>query len=197
MKASGFSVIIVFIALALVGCALVPLLPVKLVPSQTLPGLTVSWSMQSGSARTVEQEVTSRIESVLARVGGVKGIDSKSFNGGGRVTVSLDRHADIDNVRFQVSTLIRQVWSDLPAGVSYPRISMRQVERGGARPFMTLTLNAPANPAEIQNFGEETLKPLLARISGVNKVELSGAQPMEWGLHYDIDRLSALGLHAR
>lgn len=193
MKKS-FSVIVIFIAMSIVGCALLPLLPVKLAPSQTLPSITVSYSMQSASARTIEQEVTSRIESVLARVVGVKSIDSKSSNGSGRVSVSLDRHADMDNVRFEVSTLVRQIWGDLPEGVSYPNISLRQVDKEGSRPFMTLTLNAPANPAEILSYGEENLKPMLSRVKGVGKVELSGAQPMEWKLRYDMDQLSSLGI---
>ncbi|MDE6549667.1 MAG: efflux RND transporter permease subunit, partial [Muribaculaceae bacterium] len=189
-----FSIIVVFIALSIAGCALLPLLPVKLAPSQTLPSITVSFSMKGASSRTVEQEVTSRIESILARINGVKGIDSKSRDGGGRVTVSLDRHADMDNVRFEVSTLVRQVWGQLPEGVSYPFISLRQADSDASRPFITLTLNAPANPSEIMTYGEENLKPLLSRIKGVGSVELSGAQPMEWKLHYDIDRLSAHGM---
>ncbi|MDE5960788.1 MAG: efflux RND transporter permease subunit, partial [Duncaniella sp.] len=178
----------------LVGCALLPLLPVKLAPSRNLPSLTVSFSMQGSSARTIEAEVTSRIESVLARVNGVKGINSKSSNGNGRVSIDLDKHADIDMVRFEVSTLIRQIWSQLPEGVSYPSISARAVEKESSRPFMVYRLNAPANPSEIQTYGEDNLKPIIARIPGVYKVELSGAQPMEWQLYYDIDRLSSLGL---
>jgi len=194
MKASSFTVIVSFIAMAIVGCALVPLLPVKLAPSQTLPSLTVSFSMPGSSARTVETEVTSRLESILARVRDVKSIGSKSYNGGGRVSVNLDRHADMENTRFEVSALVRQAWSDMPEGVSYPSISLRQVEKEGARPFMTLTLNAPANASEIQTFGEENLKPVLSQISGISNVELSGAQPLEWRLRYDIDRISALGI---
>lgn len=193
MKKS-FSIIVVFIALAIAGCAFLPLLPVKLAPSQTLPSITVSFSMKGASARTVEQEVTSRIESVLARINGVKGIDSKSREGGGRVSLSLDSHADLDIIRFEVSTLVRQIWNQLPEGVGYPVISQRRADSDASRPFMTLTLNAPANPSEIMTYGEENIKPLLAKIKGISKVELSGAQPMEWKLRYDIDRLSALGI---
>lgn len=194
MSSRSFSIIVIFIALSLVGCALLPLLPVKLAPSRNLPSLTVSFSMQGSSARTIEAEVTSRIESVLARVNGVKGINSKSSNGNGRVSIDLDKHADIDMVRFEVSTLIRQIWSQLPEGVSYPSISARAVEKESSRPFMVYRLNAPANPSEIQTYGEDNLKPIIARIPGVYKVELSGAQPMEWQLYYDIDRLSSLRL---
>ena len=189
-----FATVVIFIALAIAGCALLPLLPVKLTPSQTLPSITVRYSMQGASARIAEQEVTSKIEAVLARVRGIKGIDSKSYKGGGRVSVSLDRHADVEIVRFEVSTLIRQIWDEMPEGVGYPNISMRQIDSDAARPFMTLTLNAPANPAEILAYGEENLIPILSKVKGVGKVELSGAQPMEWKLYYDIDQLTALGI---
>lgn len=194
LNKGSFSIIVVFIALAIVGCALLPLLPVKLTPTQTLPTITVGYSMPGVSARIAEQEVTSKIESALARVVGVKGIDSKSYKGGGRISVSLDRHADMDNVRFEVSTLIRRIWNEMPEGVSYPNISVRQVDSEASCPFITFTLNAPANPSEILAYGEENLSPILSKVGGVGKVEFIGAQPMEWKLYYDIDQLSAIGI---
>lgn len=194
MRDKSFTILIIFIALALTGCALIPLLPVRLAPSDTLPSLSVRFSMPGNSARSIENEVTSRLESVLARINGVRDIESKSYLGGGRVSVSFDRHSDMEHVRFEVSTLVRQIWNELPEGVSYPAISLRNVDDAAARPFITLTLNAPANPIEIQEYGEENLKPSLSRIPGVAKVELSGAQPMEWRLRYDVDRLDALGI---
>ncbi|MDE6545892.1 MAG: efflux RND transporter permease subunit, partial [Paramuribaculum sp.] len=62
MKSRSFSIIVIFVALAIVGCALIPRLPVKLMPSRTLPSLSVSFSMPNSAARVVESEVTSRLE---------------------------------------------------------------------------------------------------------------------------------------
>lgn len=194
MKSSSFTVIVVFIALSIAGCAMLPLLPVRLAPSSTLPTLRVAFAMSGSSARTVEAEVTSRIEAVLARIEGAKSVDSRSYSGGGYVTVELDRHTDMAQARFEASALLRQVWPDLPDGVSYPTVALRQAESESARPFITLTINAPASPTEIQRYGEESLKPLLAQIDGISKVELSGARPMEWRLRYDVDRMAAIGL---
>ena len=42
----SFSIIVIFIAAAILGCALLPLLPVKLMPSETLPSISVSYAMQ-------------------------------------------------------------------------------------------------------------------------------------------------------
>ena len=75
-RVSSFTVIVAFVCLALVGVALIPLLPVKLNPSRSLPGFTVGFSMPGTSSRVVEMEVTSKLESMLARIRGVKRLNS-------------------------------------------------------------------------------------------------------------------------
>ena len=93
-KASAFTLIVAFVCVALVGLALIPLLPVKLNPSRTLPGFTVRFSMPGTSARVVEMTATSKLEAMLARVKGIRGISSTSGNGWGSVSVNLDKHVD-------------------------------------------------------------------------------------------------------
>lgn len=191
---SSFTVIVSFLALALVGGALVSLLPVKLSPSRSLPSLTVSFTMPNNSSRVIESEVTSRLESMLARIQGVKEISSNSQNGSGSITLGLDKHADIETTRFEASTVVRQAWSQLPAGVSYPLITTRQADKRGSKTFMAYTLNAPASPYEIQKYAEDNIKPIIGQIRGIDNVEISGAMPMEWKVEYDSDQLHALGL---
>lgn len=191
---SSFTVIVAFIAVALVGCALLPLIPVRLAPSRSLPGLSVSFSMPGVSARAVEGEVTGRLESLLSRVNGVKHISSASWNGGGSVSIEFDRHANLDIARFEVSNMVRQAWYSLPEGVSYPSVSARRADADASGPFMVYLVNAPANPNEILRYVEDNLKPLLVKIKGIDKVELSGAMPMEWRLQYDMPQLASLGL---
>lgn len=191
---SPFTLIVAFVCLSLVGLALVPLLPVKLSPSRTLPGLTVSFSMPGNSSRVIEAEVTSRLEGMLTRVKGVKNVNSTSDNGSGSITLELDKHADMDATRFEVSTIIRQTWPQLPEGVSYPQIYARRSNDNASRPFMTYTLNAPATPILIQRYAEENIKPVLGQLRGLYKVDLSGATPMEWQLEYDNVQLSQLGI---
>ena len=193
-RVSSFTVIVAFVCLALVGVALIPLLPVKLNPSRSLPGFTVGFSMPGTSSRVVEMEVTSKLESMLARIRGVKRLNSTSGNGYGNITVELDKYADVEAVRFEASTIIRQTWPQLPEGVSYPTIHMKVPDENASRPFMSFTLNAPSTPILIQQYAEEHIKPRLANIPGIYKVELSGATPMEWRLEYDSEQLRLLGV---
>ena len=193
-KASSFTLIVAFICVALIGLALIPLLPVKLNPSRTLPGFTVQFSMPGTSSRVVEIEATSKLEVMLARIKGIKNIYSTSDNGSGSITIELDKYADIDAVRFEASTIIRQTWPQLPDGVSYPYIRMKRPDENASRPFMSFTLNAPSTPILIQQYADEHIKTRLAQIQGIYKIDLSGATPMEWVLEYDSEQLRRLGI---
>ncbi|MCD8262059.1 MAG: urease subunit beta [Bacteroides sp.] len=191
---SSFSLLVAFLCVALVGIALIPRLPVKLAPTRTLPGLTVRFSMPGNSARVVEMETTSKLEAMLARIRGIRSIHSNSGNGGGSITLQLDKHADMDVVRFEASTIIRQTWPILPDGVTYPYITLQHSDNEASRPFLTYTVNAPASPVVILQYAEDHIKSRLAQIEGVYEVALSGATPMEWRLTFDSDCLSVLGI---
>ena len=71
---------------------------------------------------------------------------------------------------------------------------MKVPDENASRPFMSFTLNAPSTPILIQQYAEEHIKPRLANIPGIYKVELSGATPMEWRLEYDSEQLRLLGV---
>lgn len=189
-----FTIIVAFLSVTLMGFALIPLLPIKLAPSRTLPSLTVYFSMPSNSARVVEMEATSKLESMLTRINGVKNIYSTSGNGWGNIRLELDKHTPIDVARFEASAIVRQTWSDLPREVSYPYISVRRPDENASRPFMTFTVNSAATPIVIQQYAENIIKPRLNDIPGLYKIDVRGATPMEWQLAYDSDQLQALGV---
>ena len=191
---SSFTIIVAFVALSLIGLASIPSLTVKLSPSRTLPSLTVNFSMPGNSARIVEMEVTSKLEAMLARINGVKKINSISGNNYGRITLELDKHASMDIIRFEASTILRQTWPSLPPSVSYPTIYVNRPDEETERPFLVYNIDAMVSPIVIQRYAEEHIKPILAQLQGIYKIEVSGATPMEWMLEYDINQLDALGI---
>ena len=167
---ASFTIIIAFLCLSLVGLALMPMLSVKLSPSRTLQSLSISYSMPGNSSRIIEAEVTSRLEAMLSRVEGVKRIHSTSDNGSGSITLDMDKRADMDAVRFEVSTIVRQIWPQLPKGVSYPQIWTSRSNDKASRPFMSYTLNAPASPILIMRYAENHIKPVLGQLKGVQNL---------------------------
>ena len=193
-RVSSFSIILVFTCLSLAGVFFIPLLPIKLSPSRTLPEINVRFNMPNNSARIVEMEATSKLEAMLSRMKDVEQIESTSGNGTGEIKIRMNKHADMDIARFEVSTIIRQTWPLLPPETGYPLISVRRLDESANRPFMSYTMNAPANPILIQQYTENQLKPRLAQIAGINRIDVSGAQPMEWQLTYDNIQLQQLGI---
>lgn len=193
-KISSFTIIVAFLCVAVAGLAFIPLLPIKLSPSRTLPRLSISYNMPDNSARVIEMEVTSRLESMLARIKGIKKISSTSGNGWGYITLELDKHTNIDAARFEASTIIRQTWPGLPDGLSYPILKMSRPDDKESAPFMSYTLNAAATPIFIQRFAEDQIKPRLSGIQGIYRIDVSGATPMEWKLEYDSRQLTLLGI---
>jgi multidrug efflux pump subunit AcrB len=191
---SSFSVILTFVFFSLVGLALLPFLRVKLAPSEVLPQLNISYNLYGSSPIVVEKEVTSKLEAMLSRLTGVKKINSNSGNGWGNISIQLDKHVNPATARFEASTIIRQAWSQLPQGLSYPEISLRSSNDNAPKVFLSYSVIAPATPVLIQQYVENRIKNRIAQVEGVYQVNVSGANPMEWLLEFDYMQLSKIGV---
>lgn len=185
----SFSIIVVFICLLIIGAILVPQLSVKLNPSRKYPVVNISFNTWGQSARVIEMEVTSKLEAMLMRINGVQDISSHSSNDYGSITVSLSEHVDPDMARFEMSTIVRQTWPSLPPGVSYPFIYMSGTTEEANQPFIRYTINAPISPILIQEYVDNTIKPKLSELKGVDRVDVSGAGRMIYKLKYDFVQL--------
>lgn len=192
---SSFSTILVFLCLTIIGIALIPRLPVKLSPSKELPSINVSFSLSGQSSKVVETEVTSKLEAMLSRLEGIQNISSTSGNGWGRININLDKYVDIDVARFEVATIIRQTRPSLPPQTSYPNISASKSDENSNRPFISYTINAPDKLSQIFGFTEKKIKPKLANLKGIDRIDVSGSTPMEYRVEYDVKQLETLGVN--
>lgn len=192
-KTSSFSIIITFLCLSIVGASLIPLLSVKLNPSKTTSNITINFSWKNASAKIIEQKVTAKIEGVCNTVKGIKKISSTSSKGRGSVRLELKEYSNIDAVRFEVANLIRQVYTELPKGVSYPYLSRSAVNENRA-PILSYKIVANQSPKYIKEYAEQFIVPKLSSIKGVNKVSVFGAIPFEWFITYNSEKLAQLNL---
>ncbi|MBA4411220.1 MAG: efflux RND transporter permease subunit [Bacteroidota bacterium] len=194
-RPSSFSILIIFILLMIVGVSLLPLLNLQLTPSRSLPGLSVSYSWPDASARVIEQEVTSRLEGLFSGVKGIKEVSSVSSKGYGRISLSFKKTVNLDAARFEVSSLIRQAYPNLPEQVSFPELSM-SASGQNTSPILTYTLNASASPFFIQKYAEDHLVPKLSVIPGVNGVKVFGSTPYEWEIRFNNQQAQLFGIRS-
>ncbi len=130
---------------------------------------------------------------MFARMSGVEEITSTSRNGSGNIHIRFDKHKDMEAARFEVSTLIRQVWTDLPEGAYYPEISLERPDDGAQRAFLVFSVNALDEPLTIQQNAERVFRSGFTDIDGVSAVNINGADNMEWHLEYDYAQLQQIG----
>ena len=194
-RPSSFSILIIFVLLMIVGVSVLPLLNVQLSPSRSLPGLSVSYRWADASARVIEQEVTSKLEGLFSGVKGVKEVSSVSSKGYGRISLSFKKTVNLDAARFEVASLVRQIYPKLPEQVSFPELSMSASGENNS-PILTYTLNASASPFFIQKFAEDHLVPKLSVISGVSGVKVYGSTPYEWEIRFDTGQIQELGIRS-
>lgn len=185
---SPFSIIVVFLALMIIGAAFIPLLDVRFKPSRDLPQLSVQFSWPNASPEVIEEE-TSKIEGVLGKINQVKSVESTSSVGYGSVTLNFDKTADLNKKRYEVSTLIRQLRSNLPNEMSYPEITASSGEDQDQASFMVLTLNANTTTFEIKKIAEQRVISNLLKIKGIADITLHGVTPHQWEIRFDPELL--------
>ena len=192
---TSFPLIMAFLALMILGLALSPLLKVKLLPDRTLPSVTVSYSYGGANAVVVDSEVTSRLEGIFSTLEGLIKMASRTGDGNGSISLEMGKGTDMDAVRFGVSTLIRQVYPELPPGVAYPQIRVSRPDgEERVEQLMSLVLNGPGNRWELGRLAETEVKPVLSLIEEVYDVQVSGYNPLRRELVYDAVKLKSLGL---
>ena len=189
----AFSVILVFAVLTIVGAGMLPLLSLQYSPSTKEGELNVLYSWDGASARLIEGEVTSKLEGLIASVSGIKQVSSITRKGYGSIEVVLKDKRMMEQIRFEIASLIRQTYDKLPQGVSYPDISVTS-GGGNVSPVITYTVNSQLPTQKIEQYVQDNILKELALVEGVRSVELSGATPFYQELKFDPARLVAQGI---
>lgn len=183
-KISPFSTILVFVVLMIIGAAFIPFLSIQYEPASKSSNISVSASWGGASAKLMEMEVTSRLEGLISSIDGIEKLSSVSRKGNCEITVTLKDKKFVKSARFQILSLIRQVYKDLPEGVSYPVIS-GSASGENVEPIMTYTVNADLPTQQIEHYVEENIIKEISLLEGVNAVELSGATPFYYEISYN------------
>jgi len=195
MKVSAFKIITFTAVLSIIGLFLVPFLSVQLNPTDRAASIQVSYSWPNAASHPVEQQITSILESGFSTLRGIENMESRSSKGRGVITLTFNKHTSLDVARFEVATIIRQLYPKLPEQASYPIIQVNKPdEQQEERAFMTYSISAPLTPYEIQQQVKNTLEPVIGAVQGVDKTQVFGANELEWVVTYPAVYLQQIGI---
>lgn len=195
-----FSLILIMAVLMVVGGALIPLLRISYHPSpEQGKRLSISFSWPGASQRVIEQEITSKVEGLVASVVGVEKTSSVSSQGSGSVTVVLKEKANVSAVRFEISSLLKQIAGKLPEGAGGLYLQGGNIGgrlRQNTQQVLSYIINADMDPANIKDYVERNIKPYLTQIDYVRDVSVGGAMPLYLDIEYNPIELQRYGLES-
>ena len=187
-----FRIVVAFFVVTIIGFALVPKLSVDLNPREREPVLSISYSVRNSSPELVEKLATSPLEGVFSQLAELKQVNSVSNYNSGRIQLRFDKHTDMEYKKFEVASLIRQVYPSLDRKVSYPQVS-QSIQSNTEKPALLIfSINGPYASFEIQKVTEDVLKSTLNKIEEIEDISVMGANPLQLYITYDIKKLQSL-----
>jgi multidrug efflux pump subunit AcrB len=117
------------------------------------------------------------------------------------VTIELKKEADVSSVKFEISSLLKQIYKKLPEGVSYPSLIGGEVlsERGTSETtqlLLTYQVNSNLSDEQLKEYIERKVEPELKRLEDVKRVEVTGGVSKYIEITYNPFVLANYGLSA-
>jgi multidrug efflux pump subunit AcrB len=181
---SKFSIKLIFFTLSIIGIICLPFLSYKLVPDNSYPSLHVSFSWTNASQSTIEKKITSKLEGAFSTIKNIKNVNSKSYAGFGEVFLEYDKTADIEKERFNLSSIIREIYSGLPKEVSYPKIFYQRPDNNDIR-LLSYSIVSKNSNQNIKRFINKILTPQITSKKGVNSIKFEGIPSNYYEIKYN------------
>lgn len=182
---------IIFVVVAIIGIAVIPGLRVNLNPSSQAPKLRISYSLPNSSPDIVERLATSPLENALSQIEGVNRTYSISKYNTGVITLDFDKDEDIEFRKFEINSIIRNIYKKLPENMSYPRVDQTGGESSQPQSTAILfySVNGPYAPYKLQQDVDEYIGKGLSQIKDVKEVSVRGATPLQITVDFDVATL--------
>ena len=191
------------VALILAGAVSFSRLPLATKTRIELPQLSIQTSWPGASAELIEAYITSPIEAAIQPVRGVRKTSSESgesgrFGGasvaGSRIRVDLDPDVDVGLTRLAILERLELLRSELPLGVSPPRVTNYVPEELAEEPLLQYTVSGPYTPGTLAKLVQDEVEPRLTTVEGVAGISSGGLAETGIAVIYDATRLRQVGV---
>ncbi|WP_370194228.1 efflux RND transporter permease subunit [Aurantimonas coralicida] len=184
--------IVVNLLIVVAGLAAFGAIEVRELPNVDRPVISVSIDFPGASPETVDRQITSEIESAVARVSGIASVSSKSDFGDSRVTIEFTDTTDLNVAASDVRNAVSRIANSLPEGAEEPRIVKADAD---ASAIMRLAVTAPGLSIEdLTTLVEDRIADQLAAVEGVADLQIYGEREKVIYVDVDPDKLATRGL---
>lgn len=186
--------IVISILIVLVGTIVLTGLPVSQYPNIAPPTVTVNATYTGADAQTVEQTVTTPIESQINGTPGMKYITSNSTSDGrSAITVTFEVGTDIELATLDVQNRVAIAEPSLPEPVRRLGVTTKKANTDMLMVMGLVSPNGTYDQAFLSNYLNIYIKDAILRVPGVGDVMTFG-QPYSMRVWLDAGKMAALGI---
>lgn len=187
--------LVVSLVLLIAGAVAVKKISVLQFPEIESSSLVITTEYRGASANVVQGFVTEPVERVAMTVPGVDYVDSNTTAGVSRVTAWLKLNEDSTSALAELTARLNQISYELPDGADDPYIAVERTDRPAAVFYLNVR-NEHWSRAQLTDYLERHVTPLLTSISGVQRVGIEGGRNPAMRIWLDPVRMSAMNLGA-
>ena len=178
--------------IVIAGLAAFAGIEVRELPNVDRPIVSVTASLPGAAPETMDSEVTSVLEDAVARVTGVRQINSSSEENNSRIRAEFNPGVDLDTAASDVREAVSRVTRDLPDRVEQVNIIKADAD---AQPIMILAVSSDRyGEAELTRVVENDVIPELLTAEGVASIDQFGTRALQMRVSVDPARLNRFGL---
>jgi CzcA family heavy metal efflux pump len=186
----GRAVILLTLLLAGAGALVLPSLSSDIYPPLQFPRLLVIAHSGSLPARSMMTSVTRPLEQAAMEVPGIRRVRSRTFRGASEISAQFEPRTDMALALQELQTRVSEVRQELPADteLAVERLTV------SAFPMLSLNLTGGLPTPDLNDYAFYVIRPAMARVPGVGRVEVSATDKREIEVAADPARLLAAGL---
>ncbi|EDL49350.1 efflux RND transporter permease subunit [Erythrobacter sp. SD-21] len=183
---------VINLLIVIAGLAAFAGIEVRELPNVDRPIVSITASLPGAAPETMDSEVTRVLEDAVARVTGVRQINSSSEENNTRIRAEFNAGVDLDTAASDVREAVSRVTRDLPDRVEQVNIVKADAD---AQPIMVLAVSSDRyGEAELTRVVENDVIPELLTAEGVASIDQFGTRALQMRVSVDPARLNRFGL---
>ncbi|MCR4817985.1 MAG: efflux RND transporter permease subunit [Fretibacterium sp.] len=166
-------------------------LGVTLYPNVELPFVLVRTNYTGAGPNEIEQLISKPLEDALADLEGLKTIETYSVEGTSMVAVEMESGTNPDLALVDVNNKVKAKVPDLPEDAKEPVSSKFDLS---SQPFLIISFTSHLPEKTAKKIIEDRIQPIVARVEGVGRVDVTGGRDREVQIMLDPAALSDYGI---
>ena len=178
--------------IAIAGLVAIFAIEVRELPDVDEPVVNVRANLPGASPETMDAEVTRILEGAVARVSGVKEVNSNSEEGNTRIRAVFNPSSDVDRAAADVREAVSRVQRQLPDNVE--QLAVFKADEDAEEIMRIAVLADGISEQDLATIVERDVVPAFISLPGVADVPLFGSRRQILRVELDPGRMSTYGL---